>query len=224
MEQKWQMNWYFAFSYGFVLNFQILLSLSSGSFACSTRCSGCLGFCRITSIVLFLLDSCQSICQICAHRTYSEKLCSEKCIHSHSFNTFSVFLRRIPAVIQWINLKLRLENYIWQEYFAWLDFILKLNSDSWNNSVNTGCITPKWCAQIFSFWKCELTKFLVCVWISRCLKHDNLHINGNSVMFQGWLYTHTHTHINRLHYVIAKKLLEYRNRYLDTYELKTVSW
>lgn len=40
-------------------------------------------------------------------------------------------------------------------------------------------------------------------------------------MVQGWLYIHTHTNNNGLHYVIAMTLIECRNKYLDTYELKT---
>lgn len=193
------MDRYFGFRYGFVLNFQVLFSLSSSFFACSTRCSSCPGFCRVTSIILFLLDNCWNICQIHAQRTFNGKLCPEKCSHSLYVLILARFpqeKRFVPAVIKQINLKLQLENFVWQEYFAWLDFILKLNSDSWRNSVNTGCITPKWFAQIFSFWKCELTSevtnFSECVWISQCLKHYNLHISGNSVRFQGWLYTHTH--------------------------------
>lgn len=61
------------------------------------------------------------------------------------FNTGSVSSggKILPAIIKQMNLKLQLENYIWQEYFAWLDFILKLNSDSLNIIVNTGCITPE---------------------------------------------------------------------------------
>lgn len=161
MEQKWQMKFYFGFRYGFVLNFQVLYSLSSSSFACSIRCSGCLGFCRVTSIVLFLLDDFWSICQIHAHRTYNEKLCSENASAATVLIVawFPWEKRVVPAIIKKMNLKLQLENLIWQEYFAWLDFILKLNSDSWNNSVNTGCITPKWFAQTFILLKMWTDKF-----------------------------------------------------------------